>query len=189
MDCPAATALPSSLSLASLGTTGCRMCRPMAGSKCDLCHHADDVTHKAAGCVGPWQHLTMNAVTTLMTSHNRLQDVPKPTMALEYTFGRRPHSNNLGKDIAHLWELGGGAFLTQLMDSVITASSLRALSCVVVVDLSKPSEMWARDRVLLTSATFCSAWNEFGTRVLPSQHTSVHLTIFRRWWVSPTLGC
>lgn len=72
-----------------------------------------------------------------------LQDVPKPTMALEYTFGRRPHSNNLGKDIAHLWELGGGAFLTQLMDSVITASSLRALSCVVVVDLSKPSEMWA----------------------------------------------
>ena len=40
---------------------------------------------------------------------DRLQDVPKATMALEYTFGRRPHSNNLGKDIAHLWELGGGA--------------------------------------------------------------------------------
>ena len=92
---------------------------------------------------------------------DRLTDVPKPTMALEYTFGRRyslcqlspsplpspslslslslapfslrsqppptlqpflssdadvlltmtsilcrPHSNNLGKDIAHLWELG-----------------------------------------------------------------------------------
>lgn len=73
---------------------------------------------------------------------DRLTDVPKPTMALEYTFGRRPHSNNLGKDIAHLWELGGGAFLTKLMDSVITGSSLRALSCVVVIDLSKPKELW-----------------------------------------------
>jgi hypothetical protein len=29
--------------------------------------------------------------------------------------GRRQHSNNLGKDIAHLWELGGGANLLRLM--------------------------------------------------------------------------
>ena len=28
------------------------------------------------------------------------------------------------------------------MDSVITGSSLRALSCVVVIDLSKPKELW-----------------------------------------------
>jgi len=73
---------------------------------------------------------------------DRLQDVPKPTMALEYTFARKPHTNNVGKDIVHLWELGGGTFLTKMVDSVINASTLRQLSCVIVVDLSKPRELW-----------------------------------------------
>jgi len=73
---------------------------------------------------------------------DRLQDVPKPTMALEYTFARKPHTNNVGKDIVHLWELGGGTFLTKMVDSVINASTLRQMSCVIVVDLSKPRELW-----------------------------------------------
>ena len=47
-----------------------------------------------------------------------------------------------GKDIVHLWELGGGTFLTKMVDSVINASTLRSLSCVIVVDLSKPRELW-----------------------------------------------
>jgi dynein light intermediate chain 2 len=31
---------------------------------------------------------------------------PKPTVALEYTFGRRSNSTSNVKDIAHVWELG-----------------------------------------------------------------------------------
>lgn len=72
----------------------------------------------------------------------RLQDTPKPTTALEYTFGRKPHTNNLGKDIAHIWELGGGLQLAKMMDSVVSATSLRTLSVLIVIDLSRPREIW-----------------------------------------------
>ena len=34
------------------------------------------------------------------------EDKPKPTVALEYMFARK--SNNGAKDVAHIWELGGG---------------------------------------------------------------------------------
>ncbi len=34
------------------------------------------------------------------------QEVPKPTVALEYTYGRRSNSTTSAKDIAHIWELG-----------------------------------------------------------------------------------
>ncbi len=36
----------------------------------------------------------------------RWQEVPKPTVALEYTYGRRSNSTTSAKDIAHIWELG-----------------------------------------------------------------------------------
>ena len=51
-------------------------------------------------------------------------EAPKPTQALEYTYGRRAHQNNMGKDIVHLWELGGGTFLTDMLDSVLTKDSI-----------------------------------------------------------------
>ena len=35
-------------------------------------------------------------------------DVPKPSVALEYTFGRRSGAHGDVKDVAHIWELGGG---------------------------------------------------------------------------------
>ena len=33
---------------------------------------------------------------------------PKPSVALEYTFGRRSGAQGDVKDVAHIWELGGG---------------------------------------------------------------------------------
>jgi len=69
-------------------------------------------------------------------------EAPKPTQALEYTYGRRAHQNNMGKDIVHLWELGGGTFLTDMLDSVLTKDSIGELSALIVLDLSKPNELW-----------------------------------------------
>jgi dynein light intermediate chain 2 len=43
---------------------------------------------------------------------------PKPTTALEYTFGRRSKNNNMLKDVAHVWELGGGIALSNLIEVV-----------------------------------------------------------------------
>ncbi|RDD39755.1 Cytoplasmic dynein 2 light intermediate chain 1 [Trichoplax sp. H2] len=49
---------------------------------------------------------------------------PKPTVALEYLFGRRARGANTVKDVTHIWELGGGTFLTKLIDTVITPRTI-----------------------------------------------------------------
>ncbi|KAM6956218.1 cytoplasmic dynein 2 light intermediate chain 1 [Aplochiton taeniatus] len=74
---------------------------------------------------------------------------PKPTLALEYTFGRRARGHNTPKDIAHLWELGGGTSLSDLVQIPITPVNVRSLSIILVVDLSKPSCLWSTVECLL----------------------------------------
>ncbi|XP_077438030.1 cytoplasmic dynein 2 light intermediate chain 1 [Vanacampus margaritifer] len=76
----------------------------------------------------------------------------KPTLALEYTFGRRATGHNTPKDIAHLWELGGGTSLSDLVQIPITAASIRSLSVILVLDLSAPSALWASMETLLQAA-------------------------------------
>ncbi|PWA25704.1 hypothetical protein CCH79_00001838, partial [Gambusia affinis] len=77
---------------------------------------------------------------------------PKPTLALEYTFGRRAKGHNTPKDIAHLWELGGGTSLSDLIQIPITPDSIRSLSFVLVLDLSKPNALWGTMEKLLNAA-------------------------------------
>ncbi|XP_077470222.1 cytoplasmic dynein 2 light intermediate chain 1 [Stigmatopora argus] len=81
-------------------------------------------------------------------------EAAKPTLALEYTFGRRAAGHNTPRDIAHLWELGGGTSLSDLMQIAITATSIRSLSVIVVVDLSAPCALWATLETLLQAAQF-----------------------------------
>ncbi|XP_073529414.1 cytoplasmic dynein 2 light intermediate chain 1 [Phyllobates terribilis] len=69
-------------------------------------------------------------------------EAPKPTLALEYTFGRKAKGHNTPKDIAHLWELGGGTSLLDLIQIPITSENIRTFSIVLVLDLSKPNELW-----------------------------------------------
>lgn len=66
----------------------------------------------------------------------------KPTLALEYTYGRRTKGHNTPKDIAHFWELGGGTSLLDLISIPITCDTLRTFSIVLVLDLSKPNDLW-----------------------------------------------
>ncbi|KXJ24004.1 Cytoplasmic dynein 2 light intermediate chain 1 [Exaiptasia diaphana] len=54
-------------------------------------------------------------------------EAPKPTTALGYTFGRKARGHNIAKDIGHIWELGGGAFLSKLVDIPITIESISAV--------------------------------------------------------------
>eukprot|EP00911_Craspedida_sp_UC1_P001356 UC1_evm1s1022 len=87
---------------------------------------------------------------------DRGRDVPKPTTALEYTYGRKSRSvvgaAGVGKkDVAHIWELGGGTQLSRLVETPITAQGLRTLAVVLCVDLSAPEQLW-RTVVPLLSA-------------------------------------
>ncbi|XP_015919118.2 cytoplasmic dynein 2 light intermediate chain 1 [Parasteatoda tepidariorum] len=76
-------------------------------------------------------------------------ETPKNTLALEYLFGRRSKGIETGKEICHIWELGGGTLFMDLLEIPITPENLRNLSVVLVLDLSKPEELWYTMQTLL----------------------------------------
>jgi dynein light intermediate chain 2 len=80
--------------------------------------------------------------TSMILRFLEREERPKPTTALDYTFGRRSRGANLAKEVTHLWELGGGTSLSMLADVPITAHSISLLSLVLVLDLSKPDQLW-----------------------------------------------
>ncbi|KAL8611152.1 hypothetical protein ACOMHN_064442 [Nucella lapillus] len=77
-------------------------------------------------------------------------EAPKATVALEYTFGRRAKGHNV--DVGHIWELGGGTWLSKLMDIPLNPDSIRHTALFVVLDLSQPQELWYTLETLLQSA-------------------------------------
>lgn len=77
-------------------------------------------------------------------------EVPEPTVAMEYRFAR--HSGGAGgKDVAHIWEIGGGTTLVDLLSVPITPQRLPTASAVLVLDLSQPHS------VVDTAATWLKA--------------------------------
>ncbi|XP_056617025.1 cytoplasmic dynein 2 light intermediate chain 1 [Triplophysa dalaica] len=90
--------------------------------------------------------------TTILLRILDRDEAPKPTLALEYTYGRRARGHNTPKDVAHLWELGGGISLSDLVQIPITADNISTLSVVLVLDLSKPNSLWETMERLLGSA-------------------------------------
>ncbi|CAM9489933.1 unnamed protein product, partial [Phaeothamnion confervicola] len=74
-------------------------------------------------------------------------ETPKPTVALDYMFARRTASVNAPKDVAHIWELGGGGgsgggfHVAELVRVPITAANFHSALYVIVVDLSRPADV------------------------------------------------
>ncbi|XP_077193723.1 cytoplasmic dynein 2 light intermediate chain 1 isoform X2 [Paroedura picta] len=87
--------------------------------------------------------------TTIILRCLDRDEIPKPTLALEYTFGRRAKGHNTPKDIAHFWELGGGTSLLDLIPIPITTTNIRTLAIVLVLDLSIPNALWPAMESLL----------------------------------------
>ncbi|XP_026700154.1 cytoplasmic dynein 2 light intermediate chain 1 isoform X2 [Athene cunicularia] len=87
--------------------------------------------------------------TTIILRCLEREEIPKPTLALEYTFGRRARRHNTPKDVAHFWELGGGTSLLDLIRIPITSNNIRSFAVVLVLDLSKPNELWTTMEKLL----------------------------------------
>ncbi|XP_062852076.1 cytoplasmic dynein 2 light intermediate chain 1 isoform X2 [Trichomycterus rosablanca] len=56
------------------------------------------------------------------------------------------------KDVAHLWELGGGTSLSDLIQIPITPQNVSTLSVVLVLDLSKPKALWTTTEKLIQAA-------------------------------------
>lgn len=93
--------------------------------------------------------------SSLLPQYLNQDDVPKPTVALDYTYAHVGRANKMVKDIGHYWELGGGIWLSQLMEIAIKPETIDSLTLVIMVDLSVPSEIWITIKTLLASAQNC----------------------------------
>uniref|UniRef100_A0A0N5AZ36 Cytoplasmic dynein 2 light intermediate chain 1 n=1 Tax=Syphacia muris TaxID=451379 RepID=A0A0N5AZ36_9BILA len=78
--------------------------------------------------------------TTIINRFLERTENPKPTIALEYAYGRRTRGNV--RDLVHIWELGGGTVLKNLLEIPLSASKIDRTSMIIVLDLSKLEEIW-----------------------------------------------
>ncbi|GFX29443.1 cytoplasmic dynein 2 light intermediate chain 1 [Trichonephila clavipes] len=76
-------------------------------------------------------------------------ETPKGSLALEYLFGRRNKGIESGKEICHIWELGGGTLFMDLLEIPVTPENLWNLSIILVLDLSRAEELWYTMQTLL----------------------------------------
>ncbi|CAI9740873.1 Hypothetical predicted protein [Octopus vulgaris] len=90
--------------------------------------------------------------SSILPMYLNQEELPKPTVALDYAFAHVGATNKMVKDIGHYWELGGGIWLVQLMEVVIKPETIQSLTLVIMVDLSKPTEIWVTIKSLLAAA-------------------------------------
>ncbi|XP_049780347.1 cytoplasmic dynein 2 light intermediate chain 1 [Schistocerca cancellata] len=71
-------------------------------------------------------------------------ETAKPTLALEYAYGRKS-GKSLVKDVCHIWELGGGTLFSGLLQAPLASCQshgLKNLTVVLMLDLSLPKQLW-----------------------------------------------
>lgn len=70
-------------------------------------------------------------------------DLARPTLALEYSFGRRTTpGQGVQKQVCNVWELGCLANSNQLVEIPIRSHGLENFFAIIVLDLSEPSQIW-----------------------------------------------
>lgn len=79
--------------------------------------------------------------TTAIHSFFDREDTTKPTLALEYSYGRR--TGHLQKQILNVWELGSLDNSEQLIKVPLQKHGIFNFAAVVMVDLSQPQVLWA----------------------------------------------
>eukprot|EP00106_Octopus_bimaculoides_P018161 XP_014785603.1 PREDICTED: cytoplasmic dynein 2 light intermediate chain 1-like [Octopus bimaculoides] len=63
--------------------------------------------------------------SSILPMYLNQEELPKPTVALDYAFAHVGATNKMVKDIGHYWELGGGIWLVQLMEVVIKPETIQ----------------------------------------------------------------
>ncbi|XP_034243339.1 cytoplasmic dynein 2 light intermediate chain 1 [Thrips palmi] len=81
--------------------------------------------------------------TTMLNNLLERNLAARPTLALEYSFGRKQNRDGV-KDTCNFWELGGGTAFTAVIPQLIYTPLRegRMVSVGIVLDLSKPSQLW-----------------------------------------------
>lgn len=89
--------------------------------------------------------------TTLIQKFLDRDEPPKPTIALDFCYARKAKQNNMAgvKDVANISELGGGKSTVKLLDAIISKNNVSNLVVVLVLDLSKPNDIWVTQEAIL----------------------------------------
>lgn len=70
-------------------------------------------------------------------------ELPKPTLALEYSFGRRSlPGQSVQKQVCNVWELGCLTNANQLVEVPIRSHGIENFAALIVLDLSQPERIW-----------------------------------------------
>ncbi|XP_055593086.1 cytoplasmic dynein 2 light intermediate chain 1 [Uranotaenia lowii] len=81
--------------------------------------------------------------STLINRFLDRDDITRPTLALEYSFGRRTASGQgAQKNICNVWELGSLVNSNQLIEVPVRSHGITTFGVVVVLDLSQPERIW-----------------------------------------------
>lgn len=81
--------------------------------------------------------------TTIINNFLDRDEPIKPTLALEYAYGRRSGTGqDIQKQVCNVWELGSLSNSHHLIDIPIKSHGLHNLYVVIVLDLSQPDRLW-----------------------------------------------
>lgn len=70
-------------------------------------------------------------------------EAPRPTLALEYSFGRRSApGQGVQKQVCNVWELGSLSNSNQLIEVPLKSHGLNNFAAVIILDLSQPDNLW-----------------------------------------------
>ncbi|XP_055546339.1 cytoplasmic dynein 2 light intermediate chain 1 [Wyeomyia smithii] len=81
--------------------------------------------------------------STLINKFLDRDDTTRPTLALEYSFGRKTAAGQgAQKNVCNVWELGNLVNSNQLIEVPVRSCELNTFSAVIVLDLSHPDRLW-----------------------------------------------
>lgn len=71
------------------------------------------------------------------------EEAPRPTLALEYSFGRRSTpGQGIQKQVCNVWELGSLSNSNQLIEVPLKSHGLCNFTAIILLDLSQPDNLW-----------------------------------------------
>ncbi|XP_035724834.1 cytoplasmic dynein 2 light intermediate chain 1-like isoform X1 [Vespa mandarinia] len=81
--------------------------------------------------------------TTMVNRFLEKDEKPKPTIAMEYSFGRKA-GKSLVKNIVHVWEIGyvSSSLISAAMSGSALTHSPHHTTLLMMLDLSKPEVLW-----------------------------------------------
>lgn len=68
-------------------------------------------------------------------------EVPRPTVALEYKYTRSFTAMSHRKEVSHFWEVGGGRTFARTLETCMHGHNVHDTLCILAADLSAPQEM------------------------------------------------